>query len=84
MPKQTIVLKNVEELEQKFLQAVHILMKMRKAQKKFRNTYAQNDINIQKYWEEKADVFIEQMPVRADEYKDTTQLQVNLNEPDAH
>lgn len=64
--RKLIVLQDVPELEQKFLELVHISIKMRRAQKKFRQSYLGADLEKRRYWEEKMDTSIDELKLKED------------------
>lgn len=72
-----IVLTNQQELEQKFLELVHLAIKTRKHEKKYREQFGyENKVNMQE-WQARMDAFIEGLLIK-EEHQSKQELQVHF------
>lgn len=67
--RKLIIVKDQAELEQKFLQLVHITIKTRRAQLLYKNNYLRPSKENKEYWELQMDEFIKTMNLKEDHRK---------------
>ena len=64
--RKLIIVKDQADLEQKFLQLVHITIKTRKAQVSYKNNYFLPAKENKEYWEMQMDNFIDTLNMKED------------------
>jgi hypothetical protein len=82
MSNKVILLKDTDELQQKFLQLVHIGIKLRKAQKHYTTNYLIPAKENKIYWELQMDEFLNQLNIKED-HQQLQQLQVTIQKSES-
>lgn len=65
-----IRVRDLTDVEEKFIEAVHILIRMRRAQKKWHEHFGARNRLTRQEWEQKADDFIASLQIVKQDHRD--------------